>query len=162
MKWTLFYPNYQLDKITDLDLSTLKINQIKTLLIDIDNTIVEKGKTQVSDEINEWVKKMSTEFECILISNNPSISAKHIAHQLNIEVLHFAFKPFKSRYLVWSRHKVIKSKIMMIGDQIFTDVLFAKNIGAMSCLVNPISKNDHLSTRFLRKLENIILNESTR
>jgi uncharacterized protein len=161
VKWTLFYPNYRFEKITDIDSSTLKSNQIKTLLIDIDNTIVEKGKTQVSDEIHEWVKKMSAEFECILISNNPSISAKHIAHQLSLEILHFAFKPFKSRYLVWSRHKEIKSKVMMIGDQIFTDVLFAKNIGAMSCLVKPISKNDHLSTRFLRKIENIILNEFT-
>ena len=161
MKRSIFSPDIRLESISDLDISTVKSYQVKTLLIDIDNTIVANGQEHVSQEVLDWIVRFSKDFELILISNNPSHRTQRIADELSLKVLNFAFKPFKFKYLWWSRNQKISKQVMMIGDQIFTDVLFAKNISAISVLVKPLSTNDHFTTRILRKIENLILNDAS-
>ena len=50
-----------------------------------------------------------------------------------------------------------KEEVIMIGDQVFTDVLGANRFGIKSILVNPINKKEGPFTLIKRPFEKIIL-----
>jgi len=52
-----------------------------------------------------------------------------------------------------------KDEVVMVGDQIFTDVLGANKFGIKSILVNPISKKEGIFTLVKRPFEKIVLNK---
>jgi len=48
-------------------------------------------------------------------------------------------------------------EVAVIGDQIFTDVLGGNRLGLYTILVTPISDKEFIWTRFMRKLERLVL-----
>ena len=42
----------------------------------------------------------------------------------------------------------------IIGDQLFTDILGGNKVGIITCLVNPITKEDFILTKIFRMMEN--------
>lgn len=161
MKISFLYPDLRIEKLADLSKSVLESYKVKTIFLDIDNTLVAKGTLNLALETIEWLNRMKRDFKLALISNNPSLKTQQIGRELGIEVLNFAMKPFKFRFMFWLKKHDYEEKIMMIGDQVFTDVLFAKNIDAISVLIKPISSKDHYLTQILRKIENLILHDKS-
>ena len=95
---------------------------------------------------------------CIL-SNSPfGDKVKKIAKELNVEYEYNAGKPLlKGFKKVIEKSKFPKENILMIGDQIFTDVWGGNRIGVKTVLVTPINKKESVFTKVKRPFGKIIL-----
>ncbi|MDD2370629.1 MAG: YqeG family HAD IIIA-type phosphatase [Firmicutes bacterium] len=148
-------PDYFVDTIYDIDLTVLKKNEINTILIDIDNTIVPFKTMEPDDKVLAWIKLLKNEgFKLCLVSNAYPRRAQIIAGRLDIPVIYMAKKPFKKG--VVDSLKLIKSKnyeSILVGDQIFTDIFAARLAGVKSILVEPMTTSDFFMTKIYRVFE---------
>ncbi len=155
----LCYPNAYLESVKEITIDFLKKNNIKALILDVDNTILDFDK-KVPEGIEEWcedLKKQGIKF-CIVSNTNKEEKVKMVATKLNIPYFHLATKPFKRG--LKKAIKLLEEKnenIAAVGDQIFTDVIGANRCKLFSILVKPISEKDLLVTKIKRPLENIVI-----
>jgi len=134
--WKLIVPTKIAESIQEIDVEYLIKNGKKLLLLDIDNTIVPRGDIEAPKEVMDWVKKARKAglIACLMSNNNK----KHFPY-LEEFVDHYAIyskKPFKANYQrLMNKFGVSANETVMIGDQIFTDVLGANRLGIHSILV---------------------------
>ncbi len=152
-------PDLYVNTIFDIDLIALRNRGIDSIIVDIDNTLVAWETEYASKEIIDWFKKIKElGFKCCIISNNTKDRVVKFNKSLEVYAIHRAVKPRKKPFL-----KAIKfmnttpDKTVVIGDQIFTDILGGNRLGAYTILVVPISKKEFFWTRIVRKLEKRIL-----
>ena len=68
-----------------------------------------------------------------------------------------AVKPTKRAFkLAREKLELAPPEIAVIGDQIFTDILGGNRMGFRTILVDPISRQEFLMTRFVRHLERFV------
>lgn len=146
-----------LERIKPDFLSSLGVTNI---LLDIDNTIVPRDKTELPQESIRWLDKMKAHgFKIYLISNSMNKRALKIASEAGCAGLVApAFKPFVrkvKKFLIKNGIEIEKS--VFIGDQVFTDLLLSRRLGVKSILLKPISKSDLPHTKLLRLFEAFLL-----
>lgn len=153
-------PNMMIDSIYDIDFQELKRRNIKGLLIDVDNTLIEWDKEKADPELIQWFYKVKKENILLcLISNNTKERVVKFKEDIDIPAIHRALKPLtKSFYKGIKILKLKKDEVAVIGDQIFTDVLGGNRAGLFTILVNPIPGKEFLWTSFMRKIEKFVLN----
>ena len=153
-----FYPKDYFNKISEISLTYLKQNQLKGLILDVDNTLIDYDKN-ITEETIDWVEhlKQNGIKMCILSNSNQKEKVKDVAQKLGIEYSYFAMKPFKRGFR--KAQKILQlnhDEIAVIGDQIFTDVMGANRMKMYAILVEPIHKKDIFITLLKRPLENYI------
>lgn len=155
----IIYPKAYLDSVKEISIDLLKENNIKALILDVDNTILDFDKN-IPEGIDTWcedLKEKGIKF-CILSNSNKEEKVKMVSEKLNIPYFYFGLKPFKKGF-----KKAIKlldeknENIAAVGDQIFTDVIGANRCKLYSILVKPIAKKDLLITKIKRPLENLVI-----
>lgn len=154
-----FYPKAYLENVTKITLEFLNKNNIKGLILDIDNTLINFDK-EILDGAKEWSNKnkKSGIKMCILSNTNKVDKVENVAKKLDLPYIYFAKKPFKSGFLKAKELLELEEKnIAVVGDQIFTDVIGANRCKMYSILTKPIDKRDILATRIKRPLENFII-----
>ena len=154
----LLYPKKYINRITDIDLQFLKENNIKGLILDVDNTLIDIDKKFI-EGLDSWASKMiDNGIILYIVSNsNKKNKVKNVADKLDIPFIYFATKPLKRGLKKAAVHMNIPfENIGVVGDQTFTDVLGANRLKMYSILVEPISEKDIWVTRFNRKFEKII------
>ena len=155
----ILYPKGYFNKVSEISLEYLKENNIKGLILDVDNTLIDYEKNMSEDTVT-WVKMLrQNEIKmCILSNSNNAKKVEEVAGKLNIEKYsYFGMKPLKKGFK--KAQKMLEldtSEIAVIGDQIFTDVIGANRMKMHSILVDPIDKKDIFITMFKRPLENAI------
>ncbi len=156
MKNKFFKPDYVFKKIYDLDFDILK--GIKTLFIDIDNTLTPYYQELADEKTKKFINKLNElNIKIILVSNNNKNRVKRFAESLDLEFNYLSMKPLPFTFLkLIKKYKLNKNETMAIGDQILTDVLAANLTGIYSCYVYPIIDKDSFMTSINRKIENII------
>lgn len=152
-------PDYYYDSIYDVDLELLKQEQIKGLIIDIDNTLVGWDTIAPTSEVKNWLEKLvELDFNVCLVSNNNKKRVMYFSKELNIPFIYQARKPMKRNfYAAMKILKTTKNHTAIIGDQIFTDVLGGNRLNITTILVKPIKSKEHWWTNFVRKIERIII-----
>ena len=155
----LIYPNFYCDNVREVKYEFLKENNIKGIILDIDNTLIDYYR-KFEDGTVEWVdnlKKQGLKF-CIVSNSNNLNKVKYVADTLNIPFLTFAKKPFKTGFLEAQKIMGLKREnIAAIGDQIMTDVIGANRCKMFSILVKPIAEKDIWVTKVKRPIENKII-----
>ena len=154
----LLYPKKYINRITEIDLTFLNENNIKGLILDVDNTLIDIVRN-VLEGLEEWANKMidSGIILYIVSNSNKKDKVKKIADQLNIPFIYFATKPLKRGLRKAAKDMNLSyNNIAVVGDQIFTDVLGANRLKMYSILVEPICEKDFLITRMNRKFESIV------
>ena len=155
----LIYPQIYIESVKEITIEFLENNNIKALILDVDNTILDFDK-KIPEGIEQWcenLKKQGIKF-CILSNTNKEEKVKMVANKLSIPYFHLATKPFKRGFK--KAIKLLNEKeenIAAVGDQIFTDVIGANRCKLYSILVKPIAKKDLLVTKIKRPLENMII-----
>jgi len=154
-----FYPDRYYDSIFDIDFDLLKGNGIRGLLIDLDNTIIPRDEDEVSEDLRYWFLNLSKKgFKVCIVSNNWKSRVSEIAEELGLPLIARAVKPKKRAFEQGMKLlKTNKNQTAVIGDQVFTDVFGGNRTGLFTILVVPLSDCDLFYTKFLRKLERIIL-----
>ena len=153
------YPKFYFDKVTDIKLDFLKENNIKALLLDVDNTLIAIDRKMI-DGLVKWHNEIKNgEIKTIILSNSNKIDKiEKVANTLNIEYLYLGLKPLKKGFKQAIEKLELKSEnIAAVGDQIFTDVIGANRCNISSILVKPISKKDLWLTKWKRPIEQKVI-----
>ena len=154
-----FYPTYMFDKVEDIPYELIKKEDIKLVMMDMDNTLID-AKKKYKNSLKHWIEEVSNlNVKMCILSNSPfGDKVKKIAKELNVEYEYNAGKPLlKGFKRVIEKSKFPKENILMIGDQIFTDVWGGNRIGVKTVLVTPINKKESFLTKIKRPFEKIIL-----
>lgn len=156
-------PDANVDKVTDITIDFLKENNIRGIILDVDNTLIGLNKKKI-DNIENWVKevKKSGIKLCIASNSHNRDRVQKIAETLDIPYVFLSMKPSKI-----GLNKAVKlleidkmENIAEIGDQLFTDVLGARRMGMFSILTTPIEKEKDIISKGKRKLEYIVINNN--
>lgn len=156
----MLYPKEYLNSVKDINIDLLNKNEIKGIILDVDNTLIDFNK-RMPEGIEDWLinlKKIGIRF-CILSNSNKIDKVKGVAEKLEIPFIYFAKKPFKSGFMKAKEIlKLDEKNIAVVGDQIMTDVIGANRCKMFSILVKPIEEKDYLLTKIKRPFEKIIIN----
>ena len=155
-----FYPQIYLQKVTQIDKQIVDKYNIKALILDVDNTLMDYDRELISG-LTEWKALMdSLGVKMMIVSNSNKLEkVTKAANHLQIEYISFAKKPTKGGLRRAQKMlQVPPQNIAVVGDQIFTDVLGANRCKMISVLVKPVAEKDILWTRFKRPLERKIKN----
>ncbi|MDD4987272.1 MAG: YqeG family HAD IIIA-type phosphatase [Candidatus Izemoplasmatales bacterium] len=158
---TLFYPDDYQENVFLINYRKLAETGIKVLFIDLDNTLIPYDEKEPSAEHNTLFQKFKElGLSVVIISNNRHGRVVHFANLLGLPYIENARKPCRSGFKrAWALFpKMGKNEIMVIGDQVMTDVLGAKRMGFQVTLVNAIKReSERWYTRLNRKIEHLIL-----
>lgn len=155
----MIYPKEYFNSVKDIDINFLKENNIKGLILDVDNTLISLDKKMPAG-ISEWAKSMKNSGIkiCILSNSNKLDKVESVAKIIEVPYIFFGKKPLKSGFLrAKNLLKLENENIAVVGDQIFTDVIGANRCNMFSILVKPIEEKDYLITRIKRPIEKIII-----
>lgn len=152
---SLLKPNLVINSVLDLPLNELLMKGYKGIIIDLDNTLTEWNSLTCEPAIEQWLdtaKRMGFSF-CI-VSNNGSRRVKSLATNWKIHFIPNAIKPRKRAFFrAIELMGTDNENTLVIGDQLFTDILGGNRAGLFTVLVNPLSNKEFIGTKIVRFLE---------
>ena len=149
-------PNFIFKCITDISSEFLHNNNIKGLLLDVDNTMsVAHGNKTLRSGLAEWLSDMKENgIELIVLSNAKTVRARRFGDSVRLSVVGLAAKPLPFGYLKAVKAlKLKRREVAIVGDQIFTDILGGRCVGVKTILLTPIKLEDGWSFKVRRYLE---------
>ena len=159
----IFHPDFYFQKYNEITPEFLTKNGIKTLLLDVDNTLAPYEQKEPSEENLAWLKSLTDAgIGYAFISNNSSDERiKRFNEKIGAPAYAKSGKPFANRTInrVLATLAGERESAAFLGDQIFTDVLAGKFNGMKAILVPPIKDKKNLFFRFKRTLEKPVMND---
>lgn len=156
---SFFTPDYLFGSIYEITPGFFKNLGVSFVFSDIDNTLVTYDDAVPTPELNKWFENMkSAGIEFAFVSNNHSGRVEKFNSALGYAYISSAGKPLtrKMRKLLKDRGVNIKNAAVL-GDQILTDTLAAKNMGILSVNVPPIKDRTEAFFRIKRKIEAVLM-----
>ncbi|SOC36362.1 YqeG family HAD IIIA-type phosphatase [Ureibacillus acetophenoni] len=137
---------------------------IKGIITDLDNTLIEWNRHEATEEIANWIKGMEEAgIKVIIASNNNEARVKRFADPLGIPYIYKARKPLGAAYLAALKQLGLKkNEVIMVGDQLLTDVMGANRLKLYTILVRPVAESDGMVTKFNRFVERRVFNSLKR
>jgi HAD superfamily phosphatase (TIGR01668 family) len=161
MTWRkrFFEPTSFASRISEISHEKLYADGVRGAIVDLDNTLVGFRATAPELEEIAWVAKaVERGINVVMVTNNKTKWAHAMAAALDIKIVPNARKPFPIGFRRGlAMLGLDRECVMVIGDQLFTDVLGAKLYGMRVILVDPLVVHDPFWTRPLRTLERRIL-----
>lgn len=157
---SIFKPTWMLESAYHLQPDNLKARGYKAILTDLDNTLIAWDDKHLTERALVWIDDLqSSDIPVIVISNNTKGRVHVATQQLDSPVIASAKKPFKfGLKQALNLVDVPKSKILLVGDQMITDVIGANRMGIDVALVKPLVESDAWNTKLNRYIESKILN----
>lgn len=126
--------------ILHLSPDIIRRNNLKGLILDVDETLVSMRQTHASAELVQWVTDMKRTADIWLVSNN--LSQKRIgriAEMVDAPYLLGAKKPSRAKLRkAMDAMDLRPQEVAMVGDRLFTDVLAGNRLGLFTILVEPM------------------------
>lgn len=155
----MFKPKIKLDRVTDITPQILKKYNIKSLILDVDNTLSTHHGQVLTDGLTAWLFKMRSHgIKMTVLSNSTSKRLEPFAKKIGLDYISMGLKPLPFGY--WRALKRLKTKrkeAAIVGDQIFTDVLGGNLVGVKTVLLTPIKLEASLRFRIKRKVEAFLI-----
>lgn len=154
-----FLPSEHVKSVFEIKPEKLKEKGIKGIITDLDNTLVEWDRPEATPELIEWFKEMQAAgITVTIVSNNKLKRVKSFSDPLGIPYIYEARKPLRRAFRRALREmNVARQEVVVIGDQLLTDVLGGNRLGLHTILVVPVAKSDGFFTKFNRQVERRIL-----
>lgn len=152
-------PDLYLRSVRDIDIEGLRERGIDTLLMDLDNTLLPRDSTVIPDDIVQWCSHLDEQgMTACLVSNNWHERVRTVAAELDFLLVSKAVKPLPMAFRRAMRLAgSSRDRSVVVGDQMFTDVLGGKLLGLMTIMVLPLSHSDLPHTLLLRRIERVLL-----
>ena len=153
-----FIPDYYCKNIFEVPLSFYKDNSIKYILSDLDNTLDGYNILYPTPRVFKLVNDLKKEgIELIIASNNHEPRVKDYSVPLGVKYLYETGKPFARKINKFlETNNISKENVILIGDQLMTDVQCGKNAEIKVVLTDKIVKKDQPVTRFNRIFDNFL------
>lgn len=155
-----FKPTWMVESIYQITPEQLKRENIKAVLTDLDNTLIAWNNPEATEETLEWIQLMrENDIKVMILSNNTKNRVGKVATILDLDFIPNAMKPFQRGFkLAQKNFHYNKDELLMVGDQVLTDIKGANHAGIRSVLVKPILDSDAWNTRLNRFIELKIMN----
>lgn len=140
----LLTPCYVFDRATDITPEFLQKHGIRGCLIDLDGTLVSRHQPTGNSELTTWLNRLrDAGIRPMLLSNNNGNRVRIFAESIGIEWQGRALKPLSRGFRQGAQRMGLPfSQIAVIGDQIYTDTLGGNHVGALTCYIETIDRND--------------------
>jgi len=149
-----------IERVQDIDLEALKAQGFRGMIFDLDNTLVSWRRWNVTPAVMEWIQKArEMGFKMCILSNcmiKRRVSC--FSRLTGIQALPKASKPRKKSFI--QALNVLGTPVeqtVVVGDQVFTDVLGGNRMGLYTILVLPIDRREFYVTILQRTAEKIVL-----
>lgn len=159
-----FWPEYDLPDFSAVDRDFIRREGIRGVILDIDNTLEPYENPEPGEAVRAWFSMLAEEgVHAAFVSNNEPERVARFNRDLGLPAYAKAGKPLaKNVRRAISDIGTTPEETLLMGDQIFTDVLAAHNAGIRAALVPPIRDKRNFITRFKRMLERPILRRMRR
>ncbi len=154
----IFKPTYWLKSVLDIDEEFLRENNVRALILDMDNTLSMHGSPDAEEGVMEWLDEMrALGIKMRVVSNNVPSRVVPLAQKMGLECTANGAKP-----LAFGIFRAIKamgvkpSRTLVVGDQIFTDVLAGNLAGIRTLLVEPFHLENTWTFRLKRRIEALV------
>jgi len=149
-----------IERVVDIDLDALRAQGFRGLIFDLDNTLVSWRRWSLTPSVTEWLQKaQSLGFRMCILSN--CIIRRRVARfsrLTGIPAAPKARKPRKQSFLqAMEMLGTGTNETVVIGDQVFTDVLGGNRMGLYTILVLPVDRREFFVTILQRTAEKIVL-----
>ena len=125
---------------------------VKAVLVDLDNTLDPYVVSSPQEKTKQWKEKLvGAGLRIVILSNNSGGRVGKYASELGVEARFFMKKPFSGplkRFLL--EEKLSKDEVILVGDQIQTDVKAANGAGVRVILTEPLFHKEPPWTKFNR------------
>lgn len=158
-----FIPNSYYKSIFDIPYAKLYEDGYRLILTDLDNTLISYRETLPNDRIKKLKEEIEAlGFEFILVSNSKKARVDNFAKDFNIPYVKFATKPLKrgikKAIKKVAKNRYDKNQIIIMGDQLITDILGGNRCGITTFLIEPIERESEAKvTKRNRKIERFFL-----
>ena len=147
-----------------IEIEWLKDLGIRCVLMDRDNTCVPRDSKVAPPAVMQWIDDVHEAGipTCIVSNNFHSKQVERSAAELGSQVIHHAMKPapFAVRKAL-RKMGVTPDEAILIGDQVYTDIIAGNLAGVRTVLVRPQSTTDLWYTQIMRIGERQLLRGHT-
>ena len=151
-------PDIYKKNIYEINYNKLKLSGIRCLIFDLDNTLGLIEDKECPEKTKELITKLKKDFIVVISSNNLKNRIKKYIDDLGIDGISFSLKPTLFSFTkIQRKYKLRKKEMIMIGDQLLTDIIAAKRFHIKSVLVDPLGEKDLKITGVNRFAENLIM-----
>lgn len=155
----MFCPDFRFDSIAAIPVDWLKKQRVERVILDVDNTLLPRDAVQPEEAVLNWLESLrKSDIEIVLLSNNGGERLRKISAAAQAEAVSWAAKP-----MPWGFKRALKrfgrqqGKVMVIGDQLLTDVLGAKRMGFTVLWVRSLQGKEFPVTRITRQIEKMLV-----
>lgn len=151
-------PDLFVRSVHELEPEVLAQQGIRGVILDLDGTLAPYGAEQVDPAVRDWVQQLRNHgISACLVTNGRKVRVRELAAQLGLPCYSGAAKPLPFGLLWAGRAMGLKPReILVVGDQLFTDVLAGKVVGMRTARVEPLADREPIETRVKRPLERLI------
>ena len=154
----LFKPTFWLNSVLMIDEDFLRENRVEALVLDLDNTLSMHGDPVPEEGVEDWLDKMrGLGIKMRVVSNNNNRRVAPLAARLGLEFTANGAKP-----LTFGITRAMKAMgadrnvTLVVGDQIFTDIIAGNLRGVRTVLVEPFHLEKTWTFRLKRRLESVV------
>ena len=153
-----YYPYEYVESVFTINYKKLYELGFRGIIFDVDNTLVPHGEDS-TPEIDDLFKKIQDMgFKTYILSDNGKKRLDKFLENIDCQYIDNANKPQPDNYFKAIENMGLdKSKVVYIGDQVFTDILGANRCGIASILVKFIGYYTETKIGIKRNIEKIIL-----
>ena len=154
----LFKPTFWLNSVLMIDEDFLRENRVEALVLDLDNTLSMHGDPVPEEGVEDWLDKMrGLGIKMRVVSNNTNRRVAPLAARLGLE-----FTANEAKPLTFGITRAMKAMgadrnvTLVVGDQIFTDIIAGNLRGVRTVLVEPFHLEKTWTFRLKRRLESVV------
>ena len=148
----VFRPFAHAKSIYEIDISFFKAMGVEVLLIDLDNTLDSYKLFHPTDKAKDLIKRLiDNDIKPVIVSNNRGKRVSTYAGDLQIDYINSCRKQFAKKINAYIKERNWdKNKMMLVGDQMMTDVVAANRAGLRVVLTDKLVKEDQWTTHINR------------
>jgi HAD superfamily phosphatase (TIGR01668 family) len=153
-------PRMIIQRVQDIDVEALWAQGYRGLIFDLDNTLVSWRRWSLNPAVKTWLERAQTlGFRMCILSN--CVFRRRVARfsrLAGIPAIPKAKKPRKK----WFQQALdlLGTQVddsIVVGDQVFTDVLGGNRMGLYTILVLPVDRREFYVTILQRTAEKLVL-----
>jgi HAD superfamily phosphatase (TIGR01668 family) len=150
-----YRPTFLVEAVYLLTPSMLKRHGVKAVLVDLDNTLIAWDHPLGTPELHGWLSEMrEAEIPVLVVSNNKYSRIKRAVEPFGVDFVSRSMKPFGRGFKRAKRKLNLEyAEMLMVGDQLMTDIRGSNRMGIPSVLVRPLVQSDAWITKFNRARE---------
>ena len=147
-----YRPHFMVEAVYDLKPDQLREHGIRAVLVDLDNTLIAWNNPDGTLELRAWLDEMTeADIPVVVVSNNKHDRVERAVANFHVDFVSRAMKPFtKGINEAIERYHFNREEVVMVGDQLMTDIRASHRAGIRSILVKPLVKSDSWVTKFNR------------